>query len=538
VAANLPKRIFFESSFSFALLQHSSLALLLGLASVMLAIWLFSSYGQGEFTWAQIDEVGGLRWPIFLVAMTLAWAYAGYRYNYYFDQAHLWDRWLIVALMLGTLRSPLFLPLFAFEVLMSRAQFNHPISAIVPIGDELPLRIMGAVVGCAVWNGLADAVAAVRSRGQIKQAVEKRLQSIRIPTHALVYTILCLVGFYYAVAGIGKLKIGTDVLDWLMFSHMENLFISSHLNGWLSSLSEGRVLDFADMIRTLHLPIAGMTLAIELGAALILVRRRGTLLILAAISLMHFGIVLTSGVIFWKWLVLDLSLLVWLWVQRGNPEINRMYSTSYALLSIFVIGMIVAVFNLNQFAWWNTKWTMLYEVEVLDEAGNVYRVDHADFAPYTFFDLYLPDDRKLHTYVLGMTVNQRLMEFFEDPDPERLKAFGVGIAGEEAEPRFVRGDRVFKDFMTRYFMHRNRHPSQRVAPFLWPSPSMHNRFLIGPDLYRDQSPVAEVRLRFQEIYYTGSELRTMRDQIVYSTLIPAPISSPNALHSESPARLP
>ncbi len=45
---------------------------------------------------------------------------------------------------------------------------------------------------------------------------------------------------------------------------------------------------------------------------------------------------------------------------------------------------------------------------------------------------------------------------------------------------------------------------------------MHNRHLHGPNLYKDQGPVIEVRLRFKEFYYSGSELRQMRDEIVYS----------------------
>ena len=44
---------------------------------------------------------------------------------------------------------------------------------------------------------------------------------------------------------------------------------------------------------------------------------------------------------------------------------------------------------------------------------------------------------------------------------------------------------------------------------------MHNRHLSAPNLYRDQAPVVEVQLRFKEIYYTGSELLTLRDAIVY-----------------------
>jgi len=193
-----------------------------------------------------------------------------------------------------------------------------------------------------------------------------------------------------------------------------------------------------------------------------------------------------------------------------------MYSSTNALLSLaMIVGMIV-FFGANQFAWWNTKWTMLYEIEVLDEEGDVYRVNHADFSPYTLFDLYKPADRENHTYVFGMTVDQRVMQFLEDPDPKVLESFGSGAPGRVFERGATRGARVFSDFMTRYFRNRNKHPGRKATPFLFSSPALHNRFLSGPDLYRDQDPVVEVRLRFKEIYYTGSELRTMRDEIIYS----------------------
>ena len=57
--------------------------------------------------------MGGFRWPIFGVAATLAWAYAGYGYNYYFDQAHLWDRLLLTLLLFAILRSPRLISVFA-----------------------------------------------------------------------------------------------------------------------------------------------------------------------------------------------------------------------------------------------------------------------------------------------------------------------------------------------------------------------------------------------------------------------------------------
>lgn len=521
LAARLPKQVFFEPSFTIALLRQSPIGSGLGIAAVVFVLWLFSPYGRESFKWHQIDRSGGLKWPILFVGMAFAWAYAGHRYNFYYDQSHVWDRWLIIALMLGMLRSPLLIPLFVFEVLLSQAQFNHPLASRMAIGDELPLRVLGIVFGCAVWNGGLDQLTAFRSSERTRR-FEKWLVPARIRSHAVVFSILCMIGFYYSVAGIGKMMLGENIFEWMRFSHMENLLIASYLNGWLGGVSEARMLAAAEVLRVLHLPITVLTLIIELGMALILVRRRGSLLILAAVSAMHLGIVMTSGIVFWKWLVLDLSLLVWLWTKRGDVELGQMYSRSNALLSLVVIAGLIGFFSLNLFSWWNTKWTMLYEVEVLDEAGNIYPVSPADFAPYTFFDLYKPTNRRRHTYVIGMSVDRKLMEFFENADVERLEKFAGGSSAQRVGPVSGRGNRIFGDFMTRYFTHRNQHPRQTVPPFVLSPPSMHNRFLIGPDLYRDQSPVVEARLRFKEIYYTRSGLRSMTDEIVYSVPIGIP----------------
>ncbi len=520
LASAAPREIYFAPSFSIALFERNGVALAIGIASVAFVLWLLSPQSRGRFSWTEIDRVGGLRWLILGIAMTLAWAYSGYRYNYYYNQAHLWDRWLVVVLMIATLRSPLLIPAFVFEVLLSRGQFEHPISAATPIGDEFPLRVLGIVVGAALSNGVLDGVESLRSKIPRVKALLSRfedgLKSWRIDTHALVFAILCMTSFYYAVAAVGKISLGAQALDWMRFSHMENLFVASHLNGWLTFLPESRFLELAEIVRLFHLPITVFTLACEFGMAFLLVRRRGTLLLLAAVSSMHIGILITSGIIFWKWLVLDVALLVWLWVRREDPEILRMYSRSNALLSLVVVAGMIAAFSTNVFSWWNTEWTMTYEVEVIDTTGESYRVDYADFKPYTLFDLYKPDGRDSQTYAFGMTKNQRLMEYMEAPDPRGLERFASSEPASEVGPDIARGARVFRDFMKRYFTHRNRHPNRRAVPFLLPSPAMHNRSLAGPDVYRDQNPVVEVRLRFREIYYTGSGLENMRDEIVYS----------------------
>ena len=528
VEAGLPRSVYSDSSFTLSLVQQLPLARVLALTSAVFLLWLISPVGRGRLAWQRIDSVGGFRWPILVVAMTLAWGYAGYPYNYYFDQSHVWDRWLLVLLMLGTLRSPLLIPIFVLEIVVSRAQFSHPINAVTPIGDELSIRLLGIVVGCALWNGLLDGLKAVQS-GPLFRILEGRRLPARIQTQSMVFSVLCLIGFYYAFAGLGKLMLGANLSDWLMFSHMENLFVASHPNGWLNHVSEARVLELAQVVGALHLPIAITTLAIELGMVLILLRQRGTLLLLAAVSSMHLGIVVTSGIIFWKWMLLDLALLVWLWLRRNDERIRRMYSTSGFVVSLVMIGGMSIGLDNHYFAWWNTKWIQLNEIEVVDESGKTYLVDFADFSPYTLFDMYKPPERRFFTNLYAMSVNQRVMEFFEEGNPRKLERFFAprveGLEGPDEGGKKGRKERIFGEFMTRYFMNRNRTPWQRVPPFWLSAPSMHNRHLSSPDLYRDQAPVVKVQLRFRELYYSGSALEQMRNEIVYSVPIPGGVSS-------------
>ncbi len=517
--ARLPRNIYFDASYTLSLLKRVPLAFILALLSLAFSGWLFTPAGRDRFGWRQIDRVGGLRWLIFGVAAALSWAYSGYGYNYYYGQSHLWDRLLLTLLMFAILRSPLLVAVFCFELLVSRGQFSHPIGARTPIGDELSIRVLGMVVGCGMWNVALCGLRRIPDASRIA-FVKKWRHLAELPTRSLVYSILCLIGFYYAFAGLGKLLIGANLLDWMRFSHMENLFVASHLNGWFHHLPEARVLELAEWIRAISVPISAATLILELSMLFILLRQRGTWLLLGAISSMHIGIVIMSGIIFWKWMVLDLLLLAWLWFWRNHEEVRSLYSRSNFIVSLLLIAAVMAAFHENRFSWWNTKWIKIYEIEAKDEAGNVYLVDYADFAPYILLDFYQPKEHRINTIVYGMNPHQFVMQGLEDADPEDLQQFFAAPPGSGAEKAQRKQKRIFNEFMKRHFKHRNRGPRRTVMPFLFPSPSLHNRHLSAPNLYRDQAPIVEVRLRYVEIFYSGSKLHRMRDEIVHTVRIP------------------
>jgi hypothetical protein len=131
--------------------------------------------------------------------------------------------------------------------------------------------------------------------------------------------------------------------------------------------------------------------------------------------------------------------------------------------------------------------------------------------------MYKPGTRRSGTSLYAMSVDQHVMELFEEGDPMKLKfSFALRDQGPMREGK----ERAFGEFMTRYFMNRNKASMDRVPPFWLNAPSLHNRHLSAANLYLDQAPVVEVQLRFLEIYYSGSELERLRDEIVYSFQVP------------------
>jgi hypothetical protein len=122
------------------------------------------------------------------------------------------------------------------------------------------------------------------------------------------------------------------------------------------------------------------------------------------------------------------------------------------------------------------------------------------------------------------------MQMLEDGDPARLQKFAAPDMQSDGVERKRRSGGAFRGFMRSYFANRNKEVGRR-GPLAWLRvPAKNNRHLSAPNLYRDQAPVVEVRLRLIEIYYTGSELRRMRDEIVYSVRIP-PFASGDSIPS-------
>jgi hypothetical protein len=187
---------------------------------------------------------------------------------------------------------------------------------------------------------------------------------------------------------------------------------------------------------------------------------------------------------------------------------------------------LISVFGINRFTWWNTKWYSVLEVEVRDAAGEQYRVDYRDFFPYLMIDFIQPEGAVADTFVYGMTFSQELMNRIETTDPGALRAFlRQARAANDSESHAEERQRI-ENFMLQYFRNRNRRIDRgsshghQVFPFVFSAPLVRMRRVPASNLYDDQAPVVEVKIRHVETYYTGEALVPFEDQVIHTIAIP------------------
>ena len=515
IGSRVPREVFQESSFTWALLQQRPVFWLPALFALGLGAWSFTAEGSRRLGWERFDTVGGLRWVVFAIMITLGWPYGAHPYNHYYDQAHLLDRALVFAFMLLSLRSPVWIPFFGLQVAISRAQTFLSVHMVTPIVDEVPFRILCAVAGFGLWN-LASAE--LRSLREGVRLGGLRLRAAPIETHVLVFSVLCLFGSYYVYAGVGKVGVGIEPLDWVRYSHMDNLFIGAWLNGWNAGLPEAKALEIAGWLRRLSIPIAAATLAVEVGMLFVLAQWWVTVLLLASVVAMHLAIMSLTGVFFWTWTLIAGGWLVWLLWQRGSEGLKRLHSPVNAVLSFALTGALAAVFGWDPFAWWNSKWNTMLELDAVDRAGNVYRVDYSDFSPYLLVSFWEPYGPSYPGWY-GGTPLQTVMQRLETVEPEKLKSGNDARWAAGQGP--VERDPALDEFIQRFFRNRNRNLDRNILA-LPPPPTIRMRDPRGGGApYRGQAPVVEVRVRYVEKYYTGSSIYPLRDTLVHTIPIPA-----------------
>ncbi len=448
---------------------------------------------RGRWSWQQYEADEGIkvRYIVFALVLILAWAFSTYEFNFYYDQGHYLDRLLLVILACLVFVNPIFASIFAVFAVLVVSQFNYPEFLNYSWFDkELLFKIL---LLFSVFNILS---LFVKFR----------------PSH-FIFLSLCLIGSEYFFAGMSKLAVGNRIVGWMLDNQVHNLFVSSYINGWLTFIDRPTLLQIAGVMGIFDIPLQIFTLIFELGGILLVLGRRVSIVMLGGAVLLHLGIFLSSGIFFWKWVLLDLSLITLFWKYKHEVD-SYLFTRKNAVLSLFVILAAFAFLPQTNAGWFDTRVNNFYEFEAVGANGTVRPLARGFWAPYdipfaqvNFF--YLNDDEVIvrtygthREFAVADVINRAESVTEIDAVWEQY------AASRYSEPVAS----MFDDFVRTFVANANAHPGGAPPFFLR---ARHHITTFAPDnAYNFQFPIMRVRVRYIETFYSGEEIFILEDKII------------------------
>jgi len=486
-ACLLPRAAYEGGSVLLGMFQHRPTLVLL-LAGVLPLIVF-----RKRLSWQLIDPSMKARNFIWIVALVMGVAFVLSDYNYYYDHAFLLDRVALAALLVLIRFHPAFVFPFVILMMSFALQIHHPL----PGGmwnwpdKRMPTHLLFAFV----WF------------------IYLRIVVKTDPRLPIVLAIF-VAASTYAHAGFSKMAIGPDLATWLVDNDTSNMLVSAHLNGnWLGNLSYEKIIDIAGLLRSTDLLSNAYTLVAELGVAFALLDRRVARVGLAACVLLHLGILATTGIFFWKWIIVDLAMIyfagsLWKWGSPGGTVRRPHAAALVALTFVFALSHFKTTGIL--FAWWDTGHTQFFSYEVETESGERYSLDARYFAPYDImfvqsrFYYIVPEPVLPGTY--GVTHHYEVYQALRDATVEDLPS----IRERYGANNFLSDRRYdFGRFIQRYVRAAMRRERKEFLPG-WLSLPYHFQTSFPDDDYPGDSKIENVHVYFEQHFFNQTQIHDLQ----------------------------
>ena len=466
--------------------------LLLGMFLSMSYPWFRRRYRCFWYGWSIFYSSTTLRRFITLIAIILAWSFATYDYNYFFNQGHYLDRVLLVSLVPLLYWQPVFLFPFTLLLISLMGQFAYPIGGYSWAEPNLLIRLLTLFLAMFLLSVLT---------GYRKTA-------------DFLFLTCCFVAAYYWASGLGKLK-----LNWLIHDRVYFLLPNTYANGWLAFLNQNAIATLTEILSWLNGLLKGVTILLECGAVFCLWRPTVFRLFLIGWIAFHLGIFFTSGICFWKWMALDAILLL-LFFRKGQVNHSSIFTPQHFLLSLVLILSANLWLKPVALVWYDAPMTYTYRLEAIGESGQHYTLPPRFFAPYDYqFTLgrfhYLSSQPTLNI-TWGATRDLTLTHTLSQAQSlEQIQA----IEAQKGKSRF-NSDKAkqFDNFIQQFVGNYNQGLSQRIRftflqapPQLWTFPRENS--------FRGQEKIAKIVINQILSHYHEGKYREIRNNEVRSVKI-------------------
>ena len=320
---------------------------------ILLILFTIGSIYFRPISWKEIPKP--IYYTVICCQIILLWAFSFYEFNYYFDTWHLVERIILVGLFMISLYNPYFSIFFLIQAIILSKQFSFPSFLIYSFSDK---------------EILFDSLSAFWIFLFIKPFFSK------IKWETFFVLVFAIIGNWYLLAGIGKLS-----LDWHSTNSIYNLFAAAYQHGWLHSLSLDALLILSDLLEDYNHWLQVGALIIELVIPLSLViHYRITIIGLIGYLSFHSLVFLTSGIFFWKWIILELVLIGIIWCYRRS--VSQIYTSINLVTYLLLLSFGSLLFSNTKLAWIDTGFINHYQFFLIDKDEKRHGLDASFFSPY------------------------------------------------------------------------------------------------------------------------------------------------------------
>ena len=196
------------------------------------------------------------------------------------------------------------------------------------------------------------------------------------PVDMLVLFAIALHFGNYFYAGMIKATLGDSPIDWVLNNRTELLVLAAWNNGVLPVSFHAALPPLTyELIANVRVVTNSFTIAIQMLAVVAILRIRWAIAVTLCYDLLHLVIFVTTGIFFWKFILLNLAIVAALSVI-GMREIPR--RMKYALASTVVCSPLIFTI-LPSFAWLDTPSVNHVQLYAVTEDGAEFPVPTSYF---------------------------------------------------------------------------------------------------------------------------------------------------------------
>jgi hypothetical protein len=355
---------------------------------------------------------------------------------------------------------------------------------------------------------------------------------------ALAFFLLSIAVSHYLITALAKCLLGPKWYSWVTENRIHHLAASAYSWGWPRFLPWPAWRKAIHALARIEVPLQAAAFALELLSPLAFLHPNAAIGFCLAWAGFHLGVFAVSGLLFWDWILTDLSLAIFLYALPGTAVAHASASavpqafgpaapSTFGPAALLASLAFMAAFPLRHklwkpmpLGWYDSPFTQRIHWRVRGISGRLYGL---------YNDFMCPHERlygkvngcflvpcPVITYHLGEVWKPELRDAIRaaGPDPVRLDAvkerFGI-------RPVCDRRAANHAAYLRRFFSALNRGARKHVLlrPLRWLKAPGDQIFYWG-DLprYRGQEPVAAVTLHYREEYFDGRDLRRLREEQV------------------------